>query len=257
MKDSREGKNGEDVFIDVPVGSVITDMRTGEKHELLKEGETVLLLKGGAGGYGNEHFKGSRNVRPKECTPGKEGEKGEFFIEVELIADAGLVGLPNAGKTSLLNALTAADRKVGNYPFTTLETALGTLYGYVIADIPGLIEGAAKGKGLGHKFLRHIKRTRALIHCVSLENESPANAYESVRRELAAYHSALAEKPELVLLTKKDTVSERDMRRAKEELQSAGVEEALPVSVVGDENIKEVRERIVKFLQKCEEGGKV
>jgi GTP-binding protein len=182
MKNSMHGADGVDLIIDVPIGSVITDLRTvetggpgvkkgeGRKITLLTEGETVRILKGGRGGLGNEYFKASTNVRPTETTDGKPGEEGDFKIDVELVADAGFIGLPNAGKSSLLNAFTNADAKVGAYQFTTLEPNLGAMRGYVLADIPGLIEGAAEGKGLGHRFLRHVKRTKRLYHLISLEN---------------------------------------------------------------------------------------
>lgn len=157
-KKSRQGSKGEDLNIKVPVGSILTNLSTLERFELNKEGDKVLILKGGKGGLGNEHFKASTNIRPEQSTPGRDGEEAVFLIELELIAHVGLVGLPNAGKSSLLNVLTNARSKVGNYAFTTLEPNLGDLYGYIIADIPGLIEGASDGKGLGHKFLRHIKK---------------------------------------------------------------------------------------------------
>ena len=161
---SLHGANGRDLKILFPVGSIITNKQTGEKIYLNKEDEKKILLKGGNGGYGNEHFKSSTNRRPKEFTKGKLGEEEDFYIEVELIADIGLIGLPNAGKTSILNELTNTRGKVGDYPFTTLEPNLGEYFGHIISDIPGLIEGAAEGKGLGHKFLRHIRRVKILAH---------------------------------------------------------------------------------------------
>src|SRR3989338_3415971 len=156
------GGMGRDVLIKLPVGSRLTNLVTGYSIELLTDTEKVLLLRGGRGGLGNEHFKGSINIRPKQSTPGVEGEEADFHIELFLVVDVGIIGLPNAGKSSLLNALTNAQSRVGNFPFTTLEPALGDFYGLVMADIPGLIEGATKGKGFGHKFLRHIERTKAI-----------------------------------------------------------------------------------------------
>jgi GTP-binding protein len=166
---SRHGRDGEDLIIKLPVGSIVTNIESGASVSLDKEGQKELLLKGGLGGYGNENFKTSTNTTPKKATPGKEGEEGNFKVELELFADIGLIGLPNAGKSSLLNSLTNAEAKIGSYQFTTLDPNLGDFHGYTIADIPGLIEGASDGKGLGIKFLRHIKRTRMLAHLVSLE----------------------------------------------------------------------------------------
>ena len=147
-KDLKQGKSGKDVEVKLPVGSRLTNLSTGHSLELLKDGERVLILQGGRGGLGNEHFKSSINVRPKESTPGVPGEEAEFKIELLLVADVGIIGLPNAGKSSLLNTLTKAHSKVGDFPFTTLEPALGSFYGYILADIPGLIEGASEGRGL-------------------------------------------------------------------------------------------------------------
>ena len=165
---SRHGADGKDLFVDFPIGSVITNLQTGGKVFLNKDGETKLLAKGGKGGVGNEFFKSATNQRPEQFSLGKEGEQFDFFIEVELVADAGLIGLPNTGKSSLINELTNAKSKVGAYQFTTLEPALGDMYGFILADLPGLIEGASNGKGLGHKFLRHIKRTKILFHCLTI-----------------------------------------------------------------------------------------
>jgi GTPase len=206
---SLHGANGKDLDILLPIGSVLTNKKTGEKIFLQKEGEKILLLKGGNGGYGNEHFKSSVNQNPKETTPGKLGGKADFFIEVEIIADIGLIGLPNAGKSSLLNALTSAHAKIGDYPFTTLEPNLGEYFGYIISDIPGLIEGASSGKGLGHKFLRHIKRTKILAHLVSLENEDVVETYKTVRKELGEFDKELLEKKEIIVLTKTDLIEDK------------------------------------------------
>jgi len=218
--DSLHGANGKDLDILLPVGSIVTNTETGEKVFLQKENERVQLLKGGNGGRGNESFKSSRNVSPKNFTTGRSGENAEFCIELELIADIGLIGLPSAGKTSLLNVLTSAKGKVGDYPFTTLEPNLGEMYGFIIADIPGLIEGASGGKGLGHKFLRHIKRTKMLVHLVSLENENPQKAYETIRNELKQFDPELLKKKEIIVLTKSDLIeNEIDMQKIIKKLK--------------------------------------
>ncbi len=246
-KNSLEGKNGETLYIDVPVGSIVTNTDTGVRFELLEAGKEVLLLKGGRRGFGNEHFKGSKNTRPSEATLGTEGEKGNFFVEVELVVDAGFIGFPNAGKSSLLNALTSAKRKVADYPFTTLEPGLGEIYGYILADIPGLIEGAASGKGLGHKFLRHIKRTKVLLHCISLEDEDALGSYNAIRNELSGYDTSLADKPELVILTKTDLVDAEYVEEKKRELLEKNPN-TLTVSIYDDESIKSLSDSITKLL---------
>jgi GTP-binding protein len=242
------GKNGEPIIIELPVGSLVTNTETGESYEFLTDSEEVVMLRGGNGGYGNEHFKSSTHQNPFDSRPGQSGQTGTFRIELRIIADAGLVGLPNAGKSSLLNALTAARAKIGDYPFTTLEPNLGVLYGYVLADIPGLIEGAAEGKGLGDEFLRHIARTHVLIHCVAADTEDPILAYTTVRNELAAHDPALASKPELIFITKTDTISATRVDEIKAVLSPKN-SNIQTVTTLDDQAVKSASDAVVQFIK--------
>lgn len=250
QRKSRHGKNGRDLELEIPVGSVVTNNVTGRVFEFLKEGERMMVLRGGRGGLGNEHFKSSRNVRPKEFTLGKLGEEADFHVELRLIADAGLIGFPNAGKSSLLNELTAARAKVGSYAFTTLEPNLGAFQGFIIADIPGLIEGASEGKGLGTKFLRHIARTKLLLHCISIEEENLLKAYTTVRAELMSYSKDLADKKEVVVLTKADTSGAKEIKKAVAILKKKN-KNVIVVSAIDDKLLKKFKKKLLKFLQKA------
>ena len=246
QSDSCHGFDGKDMDILLPIGSIVTNLKTGKKVSLQEEGERMLLLKGGFGGRGNESFKSSVNRSPKEWTPGKPGEEGEFYIEVELIADIGLIGLPNAGKTSLLNAFTSARGKVGDYPFTTLEPNLGECHGYIISDIPGLIEGAAIGKGLGHKFLRHVRRTKILVHLISLENEDPIEVYHAVRKELEQFDPELLNKKEIVVLTKTDIIDDAAALQTIVKKMKKAAPVVFAISLYDDVAIKELQDAVLK-----------
>ncbi len=237
-KDIRQGGAGKDVLIKLPVGSRLTNLTTGFSVELLKDADKVLLLRGGRGGLGNEHFKSSTNIRPREFTLGVPGEEADLHIELLLVVDVGIIGLPNAGKSSLLNAITSAQSRVGDFPFTTLEPSLGDFHGLILADIPGLIEGAAQGKGLGHKFLRHIERTNTLVHCISSEIDDPIEAYRVVRNELELYNKDMVKKPEVVVLTKVDTITEKEQEKKLKILRTI-TEYVFPISVLDDQLVKE------------------
>lgn len=242
------GASGKDLMLELPLGSIVTNKDTYRSYELLEEGEPMKVLEGGRGGKGNKHFKRSTNTRPKERTMGKKGDQANFHIELQLIADAGLIGLPNAGKTSLLNALTDTKSKVADYPFTTIEPNLGDFFGYILADIPGLIEGASEGKGLGYKFLRHIRRTKILIHCVSLESDNVMNAYKTIRDELRAYDKSLLEKREIIVLTKTDLTDIATIKRAEKSLAKTK-SKIFKVSILDYKSIKVFSDRLAKLLK--------
>ena len=208
----RDGRDGEDLILKMPVGTAMHNLDTEETVEITKVGERILLAQGGHGGKGNFQYKSSTNTSPRQFQNGFPGEHLTLRLELKLIADVGFVGLPNAGKSSLLNELTNAKARVANYPFTTLEPNLGAYYELILADIPGLIEGSSSGKGLGIKFLRHIERTRILFHLVSAESPAPAHDYGVVRKELNTYAKTLLEKPEYLFLSKSDCIPPTELK---------------------------------------------
>lgn len=235
-----DGKTGEDLILKVPAGTRVINTESGFARDVAAIGDRILVAGGGEGGRGNFKFRSPTNTSPKEFEEGKQGDVATYRLELRLIADVGLVGLPNAGKSSLLNALTKARSKIGAYPFTTLEPHLGDYYGLIIADIPGLIEGASEGRGLGDRFLRHIERTRVIFHLVSLESDDPVRDYKVVREELKRFDKALAQKQEFVFLTKTDDVSEEVIKKAVAAFKKKKIA-ATPISVIDDASLEAVQ----------------
>jgi GTP-binding protein len=242
-----DGRRGEDTILKIPVGTAITNLATGYTHDIIKAGQRILAAGGGVGGRGNFKFKSSTNTTPMQSELGTAGDTAQFKLELKLIADVGLVGLPNAGKSSLLNALTSAKSKVANYQFTTLEPNLGAYYGIIIADVPGLIEGAAAGRGLGDKFLRHVERTKTLFHLISAESEDAVHDYNLIRKELELYNPVLLEKPEHVFLTKSDAVELKELKEKVDALKKIKVK-ATPISILDDESLSVVK-RILNSMK--------
>ena len=239
---SRTGANGKDLILEVPIGTVIH----GIDKEIVKIGETIVLAKGGRGGKGNASFKSSRNVSPKQFTNGLPGEAKEVVLELKLIADIGLVGLPNTGKSSLLNYLTNAKSKVSNYQFTTLEPHLGVYKNLILADIPGIIEGASTGKGLGIKFLRHIERNSILLFLIPADAEDYYNEFEILENELKKFNPELLDKDYIISISKSDMLDDE----LKEEISKKFPENRKPIffSSVTQEGLMELKDAIWKKL---------
>jgi GTP-binding protein len=236
-----DGANAEDLILQVPVGTVCHNLTNQKNIEITKIGQREMVAMGGKGGKGNWFFRSSTNTSPKEFQEGKAGEHFELRLELKMIADVGLVGLPNVGKSSLLNELTRANAKVANYPFTTLEPNLGAYYDLILADIPGLIEGASTGKGLGIKFLRHIERTKVLFHLISADSLNPLSDYKTVRCELETYGDLLLKKPEYIFLSRSDLVEADVILKIKEEFKKIG-KEAAAISTTEPKSIETVKE---------------
>jgi GTP-binding protein len=260
MGKNRSGAGGADVVLRVPVGTQIFD----EDNEtlladLMHVGQRAVLARGGNGGFGNAHFKTSTNRAPRHANPGQPGEERTIWLRLKLIADAGLVGLPNAGKSTFLAAVSAAKPKIADYPFTTLHPQLGVVSvdgrEFVLADIPGLIEGAHEGLGLGDRFLGHVERCRVLLHLVDGTTEDAGEAYATVRRELEAYGHALAEKPEIVALNKADAMSPEEIERQAARLRAAveaadrpGATSVLVLSGATGRGVPEVLRALLKII---------
>ncbi len=247
------GAGGKDLTLKVPVGTQIFDEdRETLLADLTKVGERVVLAQGGNGGFGNAHFKSSTNRAPRNANPGQSGEERWIWLRLKLIADAGLVGLPNAGKSTFLAAVSAARPKIADYPFTTLHPQLGVVEidgrEFVLADIPGLIEGAHEGAGLGDRFLGHIERCRVLLHLVDGTGEHAGKAYKTVRAEIEAYDDALAEKAEIVALNKADALSAEDLKQQVARLKRAAKKTPLVMSAVTREGVDEVLRALLKVI---------
>jgi len=212
----KTGKDGEDIFVRVPLGTVIRNIESGDvAGELIEVADEIIICKGGIGGKGNVNYKSSTHQTPRYAQSGKEGESGQFEFELKILADVGLVGFPNAGKSTLLSVLSKAKPKIADYPFTTLEPHLGIVKtdeykSFLMADIPGLIEGASMGKGLGHQFLRHIERNRLLLFLIDGNEPQPALMFEALKNELMSYNKALLLKPVILIRTKGDTYDSVD-----------------------------------------------
>ena len=256
MGRNRAGGKGNDVVLKVPAGTQIYE----EDNETLiadmtEVGQRFLIAKGGNGGFGNAHFKTSTNQAPRRANPGLEGQEMTIWLRLKLIADAGLVGLPNAGKSTFLASVTAAKPKIADYPFTTLHPGLGVARvdarEFVIADIPGLIEGAHEGAGIGDRFLGHVERTRVILHLVSAREENVGKAYKTIRKELAAYGHGLGEKPEIVALSQVDTIDAAERKKKAAALKRAAGVAPLMLSSATREGVEEALRRLMTVVEEA------
>jgi GTP-binding protein len=254
MGKNRSGAKGADALLKVPVGTQVLDEDDNVLADLTEVGQRIVLLEGGNGGFGNAHFKSSINRAPRRANPGQPTQERTIRLRLKLIADAGLIGLPNAGKSTFLAAVSAAKPKIADYPFTTLHPQLGVVRvdqrEFVIADIPGLIEGAHEGAGLGDRFLGHVERTGALLHLVDATGEDPAAAWKTVRQELNAYGHGLAERPEIIALTKIDALTPEAIAEQKKKLKRASKQEPLLLSSHSGEGVETVLRTLLKTIAK-------
>jgi len=260
MGKDRHGANGADAVLKVPVGTQIYE-EDGETllADLTTAGQRMVLAHGGNGGFGNAHFKTSTNRAPRHANPGLPGTELTIRLRLKLIADAGIVGLPNAGKSTFLAAVSAAKPKIADYPFTTLHPQLGVVdvdgREFVLADIPGLIEGAHEGVGLGDRFLGHVERCRVLLHLVDGTGEDAGAAYKTIRAELAAYGHELADKPEIVALSKLDALGADAIKQQVTRLKRAAKKTPLVVSAVSGDGVDVVLRELLKIIEQARHGG--
>jgi GTP-binding protein len=258
---NRAGANGTDCIIKVPPGTqIFAEDQETLLADLGKPGERALIAKGGNGGFGNAHFKSSTNQAPRHANPGQSAEELTIWLRLKLIADAGIVGLPNAGKSTFLAAVSAAKPKIAAYPFTTLHPNLGVVRAgdtdFVLADIPGLIEGASEGAGIGTRFLGHVERTKVLLHLVDATDEDVATAYRTVRRELKAYGAGLDRKKEIVALSKCDALDAETLAERAAELKRATKKTPLELSAVSGLGMKEALFAIVREINRAAKKGR-
>lgn len=254
----RSGAGGKDLILRVPVGTQVLDEdKETVLFDLAEKGQRVLFLKGGDGGFGNDHYKSSTNRAPRHKTPGYPGEERIVWLRLKLIADAGLVGLPNAGKSTFLAACTAAKPKIADYPFTTLSPNLGVVQiggrhdgtTFVLADIPGLIEGAHEGQGLGDRFLGHVERTRVLLHLIDATDEDVVANYKTIRGELKAYGGSLSRKPELIALNKCDALTSAEIKRKVAALKKVSRKNVYAISAVARTGVPEILAEMLKKIE--------
>ncbi len=252
MGDNKHGKNGADIILQVPLGTIVKDAETGEiLGDIVEHGQRLIVAKGGRGGRGNARFATPTHRSPREWEPGQPGQDRWIELELKLIADIGLVGLPNAGKSTLLSRISKARPKIADYPFTTLNpnlgiVSLGDYQTFVVADIPGLIEGAHSGKGLGHQFLKHIERTRALAYLIDSTDPHPQETFQTLYRELKSYNEQLVQKPFMIVLTKIDLINDdADIPSFGEDLT------VLPISAVRGDHLNELKNSFLKLIKEA------